>query len=102
MIAVNAKNAIGVFAALPLSAGMATIAQMTAMNIVALRGALDAVTFDQSCQPGMAWSRLKAYVIREAEVIPEPAQKICPMVEMIITILNAVSPSEDWKTAITM
>ena len=42
------------------------------------------------------------YVIREAEVIPEPAQKICPTVEMIMMILNAVSPSEDWKTAISV
>ena len=72
------------------------------MNIVAFRGAFDSVTFDHSFQPGIAWSRLKAYVIRDADVIPEPAQKNCPTVEMIITILNAVRPSEVWNTAITM
>ena len=52
--AVSAKNAIGVFDALPISAGSATTAQQIAMKIVAFRGACDFVTFDQSCQPGIA------------------------------------------------
>ena len=79
-------------AALPLSAGSATIRQSTAISSVALTGACGCCsTFDQSRCPGTARSRLNANIIRDALVMPEPAQKNWPIVAITMTILNAAS-----------
>ena len=86
---------------MPFRAGSATIRHSTATSSVALTGAWTCVTFDQIWWPGMARSRLNANVIREALVMPEPAQKNWPMVAMIITVLNAAKPSADAKMPTT-
>ena len=86
---------------MPLSAGSATIRQSAAISSVALTGARLPLTFDQSRCPGTARSRLNANIIRDALVIPEPAQKNCPMVAITITILKAASDSDEEKMPTT-
>ena len=59
------------------SAGSVTTAAQTATNITALAGTRVAVSFFSVSDPGMAPSRVKAKVIRDAEVMHEVAQKNC-------------------------
>src|SRR5262245_18365777 len=96
-----AKNANGMLASLPLSAGSATIRHSTAIASVALIGARFLLTRDHSWWPGTARSRLNANIIRAALVISELAQKNWPTVAMIITILKAAMPSDDAKMPTT-
>ncbi len=85
----------------PFSAGSATMRHSAAISRVALTGAWFRLTFDHNWWPGTARSRLNANIMRDALVIPEPAQKNCPTVAMIMTILNAASVSDDAKMPTT-
>ena len=103
-IDVTAKNATGMIngsSAVPrltsISAGNVTIALTTATRITALAGTRLALSFDQCCQPGTARSRLKANVIREAEVRHDVAQNNWAEAEMNSTSVAQSLPSDSRK-----
>ena len=79
------------------SAGSVTAAAQTATNITALAGTRKAVSFFSVLEPGMAPSRLKAKVIREAEVMHEVAQKNCAEAEMKSTSPAQLAPIDCTK-----
>ena len=58
-----------------ISAGRVRIAAQTATSITPFAGTLLPLSADQRFDPGIAPSRLKAYVMREAEVMHETVQK---------------------------
>src|SRR4249919_3549980 len=78
-----------------ISAGAVTIALTTPTSSTALAGTRLAVSFDHSCEPGIAPSRLKAKVIRDAEVMHDVAQNTCADAEMNSTNAAQLLPS-DW------
>ena len=61
-----------------ISAGRVRTAAQTATSVTAFAGTRPAVSVDHRFDPGMAPSRLNAYVMRDAEVMHETVQKICP------------------------
>ena len=58
-----------------MSAGSVMSAPMTATNMTALAGTFDGRTLDQMLEPGIAPSRLKANVMRDALVRQAIVQK---------------------------
>src|SRR6478672_5789905 len=96
----SARNATGMCAALPYSAGSVKIAPATATARAAFTGAWLALTFDHSRCPGTARSRENAYMTRLPAVSAEPPQKNWPTTLMIITALNSDTDNDDAKTAI--
>src|SRR5215203_19830 len=74
------------------SAGSVTAAASTATSITARAGTRLADSRDQCREPGTARSRLNAYVIRDAEVMQETAQKSCPAEEMNRTVPAQLEP----------
>src|SRR5919199_2679293 len=85
VIETTAKNAHGMPAALPLSAGSVTISEKAATASTELAGTRRLSTRLQIRQPGIARSRENAYQVRDAMVSPAMPQKIWPIVEMRIT-----------------
>src|SRR5690242_9976584 len=79
------------------SAGRVTAAEKNATNITALAGTRVAVSFLRVEDPGMAPSRLKANVIREADVMHEVAQKNCAEAEMKSTSPAQFAPIDCTK-----
>ena len=59
------------------------------------------VSFFRVSEPGMAPSRLKAKVIREAEVMQDVAQKNCADAEMNSTRVAQSSPRDSTKIGAT-
>ena len=78
-----------------------TSAASTATNITARAGTRLAESIDQWLDPGTARSRLKAYVIRDAEVMQDTAQKSCPAAEMKRTVPAQFEPSAAAKIGAT-
>src|SRR3954451_12088713 len=72
-----------------ISAGRVTMAATTATSITALAGTRLAVSLCHLAEPGIAPSRLKAKVIREADVMHDVEQKNCADAEM-----NSTSPAQ--------
>ena len=77
------------------------IAADTPTSITALAGTLVAVSADHLFEPGIAPSRLNAYVIREAEVMHEVAQKNWADAEMNSTRVAQLVPSDSTKIPAT-
>src|SRR5688572_12986128 len=82
----TAKNATGMPAEVPQSAGMVMTSDSTQTPSTAATGTRFALTLDQNLQPGTARSREKAKNVREALVTQAMPQKICPMNEIRITV----------------
>src|SRR5215207_3712190 len=76
-----------------ISAGSVIRPASVAHSITALTGTLLAFTLDHMAEPGIAPSRLKANVIREALVRHATVQNSWPQAEMNTTIECDVSPS---------
>ena len=80
-----------------ISAGAVTRALSTATNMTALAGTRFDVSFTQVAEPGIAPSRLKANVIRDAEVMHEVAQNTWADAEMNSTSVAQFVPSDSVK-----
>jgi hypothetical protein len=91
-IETTAKNATGMPASVPQSAGMVMISASAHEPSTAPTGTCFAFTRLKNCQPGTARSRENAKNVREQLVTHAMPQKTCPRNEIRITV--SAQPSD--------